>query len=74
MLCDNSLVLPLKIILQNILDESIYPDIWKLTRVTSIHKKEDKQQVKNYRPISLLPICGKSFEKIIFNNLLPQCK
>ena len=29
----------------------------------------DKQLIKNYRPISLLPICGKCFEKIIFNNL-----
>ena len=32
-------------------------------------KKEDKQLTKNYRPISLLPICGKFFEKIVFNNL-----
>ena len=31
--------------------------------------KGDKQLIKNYRPISLLPICGKMFEKIIFNNL-----
>ena len=69
LLCDNSVVLPLKIIFQNILDESIYPNIWKLANVTPIHKKEDKQQVK--RPISLLPICGKIFEKlfsIIFTN------
>ena len=32
-------------------------------------QKGDKQLVTNYRPISLLPICGKLFEKIIFNNL-----
>ena len=69
LLCDESVVLPLKIIFQNILDESVYPDVWKLANVTPIHKKDDKQLVKNYRPISLLPICGKIFENIIFNNL-----
>ena len=34
-----------------------------------IFKKGDKQLIKNYRPISLLPICGQIFEKFIFNNL-----
>ena len=34
----------------------------------SYPQKNDKQSVNNYRPISLLPICGKIFEKIIFNN------
>ena len=46
-----------------------YPDIWKLANVTTIFKKGDKQLIGNYRPISLLPLCGKVFEKIIFNNL-----
>ena len=32
-------------------------------------KKGNKQLIKNYRPISLLPICGKILEKTIFNNL-----
>ena len=69
LLCDNSVVLPLQIIFQNILVSSTYPDMWKLANVTPIFKKGDKQLIKNYRPISLLPICGKMFEKIIFNNL-----
>ena len=69
LLCDNSVVLPLKIIFQNILVSSSYPDMWKLANVIPIFKKGDKQLIKNYRPISLLPICGKIFEKIIFNNL-----
>ena len=48
---------------------SIYPGMWELADVTPIFKKGDKQLIKNYRPISLFPICGKIFEKIIFNNL-----
>ena len=43
--------------------------MWKLANVTPIFKKGDKQLIKNYRPIPLLPICGKILEKIIFNNL-----
>ena len=31
--------------------------------------KNDKQLIKNYRPISLLPICSETFEKMIFNSL-----
>ena len=69
LVCDESVVLPLKIIFKNILETSVYPDMWKLADVTPIFKKEDKQLVKNYRPISLLPICGKIFEKLVFNSL-----
>ena len=43
--------------------------MWKLANVTPIFKKGDKQLIKNYRPISLLPICGKILEKLIFNQL-----
>ena len=68
-ICDDAVVLPLYIIFQNILSSSIFPDLWKLANVTPVFKKEDKQLIKNYRPISLLPICGKIFEKIAFNNL-----
>ena len=40
---------------------------WKKDNVVPIHKKDDKQNVKNYRPVSLLPICGKIFERLIYN-------
>ena len=32
-------------------------------------KKRNKQIINNYRLVSLLPICNKNFEKIIFNSL-----
>ena len=69
LICDSSVVPPLKMIFKNILTTSVYPDMWKLANVTPIFKKEDKQLVKNYRPISLLPICGKIFEKLVFDTL-----
>ena len=31
-------------------------------------KKGNKQLIQNYRSASLLPICGKIFEKLIFNS------
>ena len=48
-------------------------DVWRRVRsqmtgknVVPIFKKDDKQILKNYRPISLLLVCGKIFEKLIF--------
>ena len=32
-------------------------------------KKNDNQCIKNYRPVSLLSICSKIFERLLFNEL-----
>ena len=37
-----------------------------------IHKKKSRQIKKNYRPILLLPVCGKIFEKVIFDAIYPH--
>ena len=68
-LCGEEICSPLLIIFRNILDTGMYPSQWKLANVTPVHKKKDKQTVGNYRPISLLPIFDKIFERIIFKNL-----
>ena len=39
----------------------------KRANIVQTHKKNDKQIVSNYRPVSLLPTCSKIFEKLIFN-------
>ena len=41
----------------------------KLANVTPVHKKEDKNIIGNYRPISLLPISSKVFEKCIYKHI-----
>ena len=73
-MCAVSIVVPLMIIFNKALTTSVYPDIWKRGNVVPVHKKESKNLVKNYRPISLLPIFGKIFEKIIYNVLFEHLK
>ena len=68
-ICDKSLLKPLTILFQNSINSSCYPIIWKRSNIIPVHRKNNKQLVNNYRPISLLPIFGKIFEKIIFDRL-----
>ena len=68
-ICDKSLLKPLTILFQNSINSSCYPIVWKRSNIIPVHKKNNKQLVNNYRPISLLPIFGKIFEKIIFDRL-----
>ena len=63
-ICGKSLLEPLIILFKNSTKSSHYPDIWKRSNIIPAHKKSDKQLVINYRPISLLPIFGKIFDKI----------
>ena len=60
-----------------------FPDKWKMSNVCPIHKKDAKNRKENYRPISLLPILSKIFDKVIFdshydyfihNDLLTPCQ
>ena len=45
----------------------IFPDDWKIARVSPIYKKDNKTNSNNYRPISILRIVGKLIERIVFN-------
>ena len=47
----------------------MFPSEWKIGNIAPIHKKGDKQVLKNYCLVSLLPICGKVFERLIFNEM-----
>ena len=62
-ICDKSLFKPLIYLFKNSSQLSCYPDIWKRSIIIPGHKKRHKQLVNNYRPISLLPVCGKIFER-----------
>ena len=48
---------------------SIFPESRKTARVTPIFKEGDKGEPSNYRPISVLPVLTRLFEKLILNQL-----
>jgi hypothetical protein len=51
-----------------------FPSQWKDVNVTPVFKKDDRQDKKNYRPITLLSNLGKVLESVIFNHLYKYCQ
>ena len=68
-LCDVSLCKPLELIFKSCFESGKFSLEWKKANVVPAYKKGDKQLLKIYRPISLLPIAGKKFERILYNNM-----
>ena len=68
-ICNESITIPLKIIFEESLKNGVFPEIWKRANAVPVHKKEDKNLAKNCQPISLFPIFGKIFVKVIYNSL-----
>ena len=64
-----SICRPLQIIYKSCLDRGKFQQERKKANVAPVHKKNDKQLVKKYCPISLLPIGGKIFERILYKSL-----
>ena len=64
-----SIYKPLELIFRNSLADGKFPRMWKKANVIPVHKKNEKNLLKNYWPISLLPICSKIFERLIFNSI-----
>ena len=48
------------------------PTEWKLTNIVPVYKKEYKEYIENYRPISLLYLVSKVMEGCLFNAIMDQ--
>ena len=77
--------IPLKIVKENVdiishflhhnfsnsLSCSTFPTGMKYADVTPIHRKDDKTDKTNYRPISILPNLSKVYERLMYNQISP---
>ena len=66
--CGVSICKPLETIFRTCLIHGKFPEEWKKANVVPVFKKGDKQCVKNYRSVSLLPSSSKIFERVTYNN------
>jgi len=60
---------PLAHIINSIFQTSSIPDAFKFAVVTPVHKGGDAATLTNYRPISVLPVFSKVFERIFHTRL-----
>ena len=68
-ICDTVVTKSLSILINNCVDCGIFPDTWKMSHIIPTYKNNDKCYISNCRPGSLLPICRKISERIIYNSV-----
>jgi hypothetical protein len=67
--CASAIVPSLTLLFNLSLLSGIIPTEWKTANIVPIHKKGSKDNIKNYRPISLLCTVGKILEKVVHNHV-----
>jgi hypothetical protein len=61
---------PLNSICNESINEGVFPDLMKVTKIRPVYKRGNKQEASNYRPISVLSVFSKVMEKIVYNRLV----
>ena len=68
--CAVSLARPLSLMFKTSFNSGIVPGDWKVANVVPVFKKGSKNNIENYRPISLTSLVMKTFERILKDELL----
>ncbi|WP_150149731.1 reverse transcriptase domain-containing protein [Candidatus Enterovibrio escicola] len=65
----NVITAPLTCCINLSLLSGIVPQMAKIAQVTPVFKSGDKNDVSNYRPISILPTLSRVLERVVYNRL-----
>ena len=69
--CEPELSYILAELFNKCLKESCFPDCWKVSSVVPVFKNVgERSTAKNYRPVSLLSVVSKVFEKLVNNRIV----
>ena len=68
-LCGSQISKPLAYTIDKSIKTGIFPEHLKYAVITPLHKRGDVSDIANYRPISLLPVSSKIFEKAMHSRL-----
>ena len=68
--CAEALCEPLHHLFTQSLCYASLPRCWKIHKIVPVFKSGDSNCVENYRPISLLSVVSKVFERLIFNKIV----
>jgi hypothetical protein len=66
----NALAKPLMLLFNKSFSTGVFPDSLKIAKVVPVYKKGCKHDIGNYRPISLLSVFSKIFEKLVYKRLI----
>ena len=72
--CAVSLAYPLTVMFRISYNVGSIPKEWKMANIVPIHKKGSKENIENYRPISLTSLIMKTFERLIKEDILSRVK
>lgn len=72
--CVYSLSKPLKVLFNLSLTLQTFPDKWRDSYITPVHKNGDRDNIKNYRPVVMLSSIPKLFESILNKHLTWHCQ
>ena len=70
--CADLIFIPICDIVSQPFSLGIFPDDWKCARATPLFKQGDRDDLNNYRPISVISVVVKVFERIVYDQLYPM--